>query len=116
RGHVDGATAIGAAFGAIETFNENLALELGPAGVRSVCVRTVANIDSRAIQGTIDFIVGANKDVTKQQIIAKVAMQNFLSVPAGVQATANAVAFAASDRARMLTGTVLNASAGASPD
>jgi 3-oxoacyl-[acyl-carrier protein] reductase len=37
RGHVAGATAIGAAFGAVETLAENLALEVGPAGVRAVC-------------------------------------------------------------------------------
>jgi 3-oxoacyl-[acyl-carrier protein] reductase len=36
RGHVQGATAIGAAFGAIESLTENLATELGPAGVRVV--------------------------------------------------------------------------------
>jgi 3-oxoacyl-[acyl-carrier protein] reductase len=32
RGHVEGATAIGAAFGAVETLCENLAVEVGPAG------------------------------------------------------------------------------------
>src|SRR5438445_4238874 len=39
RGHVEGATAIGAAFGAIETLMENLAVEVSPAGVRVVCLR-----------------------------------------------------------------------------
>jgi 3-oxoacyl-[acyl-carrier protein] reductase len=42
-GHVQGATAIGAAFGAIESLTENLATELGPACVRVVCLRTTAN-------------------------------------------------------------------------
>ena len=56
RGHVQGATAIGAAFGAIESFMENLAVEVGPAGVRAVCLRTTANTDSRTIQQTIDTI------------------------------------------------------------
>jgi 3-oxoacyl-[acyl-carrier protein] reductase len=50
RGHVPGATAIGAAFGAIENLTENLAVEVSPFGVRVVCVRTLANIDSRTIQ------------------------------------------------------------------
>jgi 3-oxoacyl-[acyl-carrier protein] reductase len=49
RGHVEGATAIGAAFGAIESFMENLAVEIGPVGVRAVCLRTTANTDSRTI-------------------------------------------------------------------
>ena len=34
RGHVPGATAIGAAFGAIENLTENLAFEVSPFGVR----------------------------------------------------------------------------------
>src|SRR5215831_11359893 len=38
RGHVPGGTAIGAAFGAIETLTENLAIEVGLFGVRVVCV------------------------------------------------------------------------------
>ena len=54
RGHVEGATAIGAAFGAIESLSENLAVEVSPAGVRVVCLRTTANIDSRTIQQTMD--------------------------------------------------------------
>jgi 3-oxoacyl-[acyl-carrier protein] reductase len=39
RGHVEGTTAIGTAFGAIESLSENLAVEVGPAGVRVVCLR-----------------------------------------------------------------------------
>ena len=39
RGHVEGATAIGSAFGAVESLTENLALEVGAAGVRVVCLR-----------------------------------------------------------------------------
>ena len=42
RGHVPGATAIGAAFGAIENLIENLAFEVSPFGVRVVCLRTLA--------------------------------------------------------------------------
>ena len=49
RGHVEGATAIGAAFGAVESLSENLAVEVSPAGVRVVCLRTTANTDSRTI-------------------------------------------------------------------
>src|SRR5260370_36740498 len=38
-GHVEGATAIGTAFGAIESFMENRAVETSPLGVTSVCLR-----------------------------------------------------------------------------
>jgi NAD(P)-dependent dehydrogenase (short-subunit alcohol dehydrogenase family) len=115
RGHVAGATAIGAAFGAIETFLENLAFEVGPAGVRAVCVRTTANIDSRTIQDTMETLE-ARFGGSREESIARLSAGNFLRRAASVEDTARAVAFAASDDARMLTGTVLNASAGAALD
>ena len=69
RGHVEGATAIGTAFGAIESLTENLAVEVGPAGVRVVCLRATANTDSRTIQQTMDILAG-KMHVTKHQVIA----------------------------------------------
>jgi 3-oxoacyl-[acyl-carrier protein] reductase len=115
RPHVPGATAIGAAFGAIENLTGNLAFEVSPFGVRVVCLRTVANIDSRTIQDTMDFVAG-RMNITKEQAIGQVALSNFLKVPATVQDTANAAVLIASDRARMMTATVVNASAGAALD
>jgi NAD(P)-dependent dehydrogenase (short-subunit alcohol dehydrogenase family) len=114
RPHVPGATAIGAAFGAIENFTANLAFEVSPLGVR-VCIRTVANVDSRSIQDTTEFLAG-QLNITKDQAIAQVAQSNFLKVPATVQDTANAAVLIASDRGRMLTATVVNATAGAALD
>jgi len=115
RGHVEGATAIGTAFGAIETLAENLAVELGPAGVRAVCLRTTANTDSRAIEQTVDFLASQG-NATKEQVLARIAAFNFLKIPAKVSDTAKAAVFLASDRARMMTGTVLNSTAGAAAD
>jgi len=115
RPHVPGATAIGAAFGAIENLAANLAFEVSPFGVRVVCLRTLANTDSRSIQDTMDFLAG-QLNITKDQAIAQIAQSNFLKVPATVQDTANAAVLIASDRARMMTGTVVNATAGAALD
>jgi len=115
RPHVPGATAIGAAFGAIENLTGNLAFEVSPFGVRVVCLRTVANVDSRSILDTMAFVAG-RMSITKEQAIGQVALSNFLKVPATVQDTANAAVLIASDRARMMTGTVVNASAGAALD
>ncbi len=115
RAHVPGATAIGAAFGAIENLTANLAFEVSPLGVRVVCLRTLANIDSRSIQDTMEFVAG-RLNVMKDQAMAQIAQSNFLKVPATVQDTANAAVLIASDRARMLTGTVVNATAGAALD
>ena len=115
RPHVPGATAIGAAFSAIENLTQNLAFEVSPFGVRVVCLRTLANIDSRSIQDTMDFLAG-QLNITKDQAMAQIAQSNFLKVPATVQDSANAAVLIASDRARMLTGTVVNATAGAALD
>ena len=115
RPHVPGATAIGAAFGAIENLAANLAFEVSPFGVRVVCLRTLANTNSRSIQDTMDFLAG-RLNITKDQAIAQIAQSNFLKIPATVQDTANAAVLVASDRGRMLTGTVVNATAGAALD
>jgi NAD(P)-dependent dehydrogenase (short-subunit alcohol dehydrogenase family) len=115
RPHVPGATAIGAAFAALENLTFNLAFEVSPLGVRVVCLRTVANVDSQSIRGTVGFLA-AKLNIPTDQAMAQVTQQNFLKVPATVQDTANAAVLIASDRARMMTGTVVNASAGAALD
>ena len=115
RPHVPGATAIGAAFSAMENLAANLAFEVSPSGVRVVCIRTVANTDSRSIQDTME-VVARQLGITREQAMAQVAQSNFLKVPATVADTAIAAVLVASDRARMLTGTVVNASAGAALD
>jgi 3-oxoacyl-[acyl-carrier protein] reductase len=115
RGHVEGATAIGAAFGAIESLTENLAVEVSPAGVRVVCLRTTANTDSRTIQQTMDALA-SRVNITKDEAIARIANLNFLKFPASVSDTAKAAILLASDRARMMTGTVVNSTAGAALD
>lgn len=115
RPHVPGATAIGAAFAAMENLTQNLAFEVGPFGVRVVCLRTTANIDSRSIQDTTALIAG-RVNITKDQAMEQISQYNFLKVAATVQDTANAAVLIASDRARMMTGTVVNATAGAALD
>jgi NAD(P)-dependent dehydrogenase (short-subunit alcohol dehydrogenase family) len=69
RPHVPGATAIGAAFGAIENLTANLAFEVSPFGVRVVCLRTMANIDSRSIQDTVGMVT-SQLNITKEQAMA----------------------------------------------
>jgi 3-oxoacyl-[acyl-carrier protein] reductase len=115
RGHVEGATAIGSAFGAIESLMENLAVELGSAGVRVVCLRTTANVDSRTIQDTVSAMA-AKMNIPKDSSVERIANLNFLKVSANTSDTAKAAAFLASDRARMMTGTVVNSTAGAALD
>ena len=110
RGHVPGATAIGAAFGALENLTENLAIEVGPFGVRVVCLRTLANLDSRTIKESM-----AALNVDMDQASMQFANSTFLKTTAGVSDTAKAAVLLTSDAARMWTATVVNQTAGAAP-
>ena len=115
RGHVTGGTAIGTAFGAIESYMENLAYDIGPSGVRAVVLRITANADSRSIQDIMDARAAA-QNVSKDEMVAWIANMNFLKVPMSVYDTAKAAAFLASDHARLFTGTRVNAGASAGMD
>jgi NAD(P)-dependent dehydrogenase (short-subunit alcohol dehydrogenase family) len=92
-----------------------MAIELSPAGVRVVCLRTSANPDSRTIQ---DLTAGmaTTTNMPQEQAQARLAESTLLEVSPRTTDTARAAAFLASDRARMMTGTVLNAWAGVVTD
>jgi NAD(P)-dependent dehydrogenase (short-subunit alcohol dehydrogenase family) len=115
RSHVRGTPSIGAAFGAVESLTRNLALDLSPAGVRVVCVRSAAMIDSRTIQHAIQARSAA-MNLSQDEAAAELANFTMLKVSPTVADTAKGAAFLASDDARMLTGTILNSSAGAVAD
>jgi 3-oxoacyl-[acyl-carrier protein] reductase len=115
RPHGPGTSSIGAAFGAIENLTRTMAIELGADGVRVVCLRTAANPDSRTVQDVVEAITRMT-GVTPEQAGAGVAEGRLLSTSPRTADTAKAVAFLASQAAAMMTGTVLNASAGVCPD
>jgi NAD(P)-dependent dehydrogenase (short-subunit alcohol dehydrogenase family) len=99
----------------MEALTENLAIEVGPFGVRVVCVRTLGNADSRSIQDTTAMVAG-RLNISEEQAVMRLADSNWLKRLAGVADTARAAVLVASDNARMLTGTVVNATAGATLD
>ncbi len=115
RAPLPGASGIGAAYGAVESVMRTMAIELGPAGVRVVCLRSTANPDTRTIQDATD-VRAAMMNITPEAAIARLAEGTMLKVLPKAADTARAAAFLASDGARMMTGTVLNASAGAVTD
>jgi 3-oxoacyl-[acyl-carrier protein] reductase len=115
RAHGPGASAIGAAFAAVENLMRTTAIELGSSGVRSVCLRTAANPDTRTIRDTTE-VIGKMMSITSDQAAANMADGTMLKVSPHTYDTAKAAAFLASDRAPMMTGTVLNSSAGAVTD
>jgi NAD(P)-dependent dehydrogenase (short-subunit alcohol dehydrogenase family) len=115
RPHTSGATAIGAAFGAIENLTRNLAQDVSPCGVRVVCVRTAATPETRTIQ-ELRATMTAAMNIPDEQVNKTLADMTLLKVSPTIADLARAAAFVASDHARMMTGTVLNASAGSALD
>jgi 3-oxoacyl-[acyl-carrier protein] reductase len=115
RPHGPGTSGIGAAFGAVENLTRTMAIELGPGGVRVVCLRTAANPDTRTIEETTG-VIAKMMNISSDQAAASLAESTMLKASPRTSDTAKAAAFLASDRARMMTGTVLNSSAGAAMD
>lgn len=115
RPHTTGSAGIGAAFAGVENVMRHMALELTGTGVRAVCLRTAANPDSRTIQDVAELI-GQRAGMTRDQALGSLAASTMLKVSPHTQDTANGAVLLASDYARMLTGTVHNATAGVCPD
>jgi NAD(P)-dependent dehydrogenase (short-subunit alcohol dehydrogenase family) len=110
--HGPGAAGIGAAFAAMENLMRTLAIELGPSGVRSVGLRIAANPDTRSIQDTTR-VIAEHIGGTQEAALAQLEAATMLGRSPRVADTARAAAFLASDQSRMMTGTVMNSSAGA---
>lgn len=106
RPHTEGATAIGAAFAAIENLTRHLAIELGPAGIRPVCLRSSAMPDTRTIQNVLQAIA-AGMHATVDQAGQFLASATMLHVSPRTSDTARVAAFLASDQARTVTGTLV---------
>jgi NAD(P)-dependent dehydrogenase (short-subunit alcohol dehydrogenase family) len=104
RPHIEGATAIGAAFAAIENLARHLALELGPVGVRAVCLRTSAMPDTRTIKDVMQALA-ATLNITEEQAAQVLASQTLMRKSPTTADTARVAAFLASDHARTITGT-----------
>jgi 3-oxoacyl-[acyl-carrier protein] reductase len=104
-------SAIGAAYGAIESMTRSLATDLSPLGVRVVCVRSMLMAETRLGQQTIEL--GAQTmGVPKEKMAAIITSRPLLRRSPTVAATAKLVAFVASEEANTLTGAIVNASCG----
>lgn len=104
RPHTEGATAIGAAFAAIENLTRHLAIELGPAGIRPVCLRSSAMPDTKTIQVVMEAI-GAATNAPVDQVEKFLSSATMLHVSPRTKETAKVAAFLASDNAKTITGT-----------
>ena len=105
------ATAIGSAFGAMESLLRCLAVDLGPAGVRVVGIRSGAMVDTRTIQQSVEN-AAHRLSISKEQVVSTFEQRTLLGCLPTVADTARLAAFLASDGARTLTGAIVNASSG----
>jgi 3-oxoacyl-[acyl-carrier protein] reductase len=101
----------GPACSAIEAFSRNLASELGPYGVRVVCIRSAGSPDSRPF---VDAM-GNDTELAKT-FIKKMAEDTMLRKLPLMSEIANVAAFVVSDRASGMTGTALNVTCGTTRD
>ena len=104
RPHTEGAIAIGAAFAAIENMTRHLAIELGPAGVRPVCLRSSAMPDTRTIEDVMQALAAAT-NMTPDQAAQFLSASTMLHVSPRTSDTARVAAFLVSDQAKTITGT-----------
>lgn len=104
-------TAIGAAFGAMESLLRCLAVDLGPSGIRVVGIRSGAMVDSSTIQDSAENHA-QRMGIPKEQVLAMYAERSLLKRLSTTADTARLAAWLASDGAQTLTGTIVNASSG----
>jgi 3-oxoacyl-[acyl-carrier protein] reductase len=111
RGLSPNTAAIGSAYGAIESLTRCLATELGPAGVRVVCVRSMGMAHTRTMQQTYEL--GAQgMGVPAEKMHAIIESGALLGRSPSVAETAALLAFLASDEAAAITGAIVNSSCG----
>lgn len=104
RPHTEGAIAIGAAFAAIENMTRHLAIELGAAGIRPVCLRSSAMPDTATIKDVLATIAAAT-GATPEDAANLLSGSTMLHLSPQASDTAKVAAFLASDQARTITGT-----------
>ncbi|WP_433357090.1 SDR family NAD(P)-dependent oxidoreductase [Microtetraspora malaysiensis] len=103
------------AWAAIEAFSRVLAAELGPAGVRVVCLRS-NSIPETPLIAEVFSMIAPTVGLTPEQFQAGGEQATMLKRLPTLAEVADVAAFMASDRAGAMTGVVANLSAGSVPD
>ncbi len=97
--------------GSIESLCRQLALEVGPSGVRVVCIRTGGTSDNPVLQEVFAHLAkikGTTKEAVEKSEAEKTALKR---APVNAE-VANAAVLMASDYASAITATTVNASCG----
>ena len=106
---------MGPAWAAMEALCRSLSAELGPHGVRTVCLRTTGIPETE----TIDIVFGLHakaRGITREQFQAAVEGMTHRRRSTTLRELADVAAFVVSDRAAAMTGTVANLTGGIAAD
>jgi NAD(P)-dependent dehydrogenase (short-subunit alcohol dehydrogenase family) len=103
------------AWAAVEAFSRSLALEMGPSGIRVVCLRSHAIPETPLIEANLAS-AGPAAGVTAGQFQARLEQGTLLKRLPTLAEVADTAAFVASDGAGAMTATVVNLSAGSITD
>jgi NAD(P)-dependent dehydrogenase (short-subunit alcohol dehydrogenase family) len=103
------------AWAAVEAFSRSLALEVGPAGVRVVCLRSHAIPETPLIKAN-NATAGPAAGLTPAQFQAALEQSTLLKRLPTLAEVADTAAFVVSDRAGAMTAAVVNLSAGGITD
>jgi NAD(P)-dependent dehydrogenase (short-subunit alcohol dehydrogenase family) len=99
------------AWAALEALTRSLATELGPHGVRVVCLRPDAIPETGTIEKVVDLHAKA-LGIKREDFLSLMQNMTQLKRLPTLAEVANAAAFIASDGASAMTGTVVNLSCG----
>lgn len=97
--------------GAIETLFKQLAVEVGPSGVRVVCLRSGGTPDNPVLQWVYERLAEV-RGVSKEEVERAESERNAMKRAPRMMEVANAAVLMASDLASAVTGTPFNASCG----
>jgi 3-oxoacyl-[acyl-carrier protein] reductase len=101
----------GVACAAIEALCRQLAVELGPRGVRVVCLRSAGSPDAPGVARSFEHL-GAQLGISTKEFEATIAARTALKRLPLLAEVANAAVIMASDRASAITGAVANVTSG----
>ena len=105
----------GVACAAVEGFCRQLAADIGPLGIRVVCVRSSGSPDTRGVGEAFDLHARL-AGITRAEFDARTTRDVPLRRLPAVAEVANAAVLMASDRASAMTAVVANVTCGAMPD
>lgn len=111
RGVSPNTSAIGTAYGAVESMTRSLAVELGRFGVRVACVRSMGMPETRTMQQTYEM-GGKAMGVPKEKMAEIITSKALLRRSPSLVDTARLISFLASDEAGAITGAIVNSSSG----